>query len=191
MLLVCPVPPFGTAATAPNTCQLSQVPCSGPCPCCWGSWQGIPMASWLGILTVFGVGCLISSLLGDGCSYWWFLLAPAWPYWPGSSVSPSRGGWPGSASCSWCWPSSSAASPQPSKGFCCTGFRRISVCLVLGWGWSYRAVPTPLLTFLLTPLSIRGRGGWPSSWLFWELWTTQLRWRKAEEAFLMKPGRCQ
>ena len=28
------------------------------------------------------------------------------------------------------------------------------------------AVPSLSFAFLLTPLSIRGRGGWPSSWLF-------------------------
>ena len=130
VLHVCLAPPSGTDATAPNTRQLSRMPCSGPCPCCWVSRQGIPVDSTLGISTVFGVGCLTSSSLGDRCPYWWFLLAPAWPCWSGSPVSPSRCSWPGSAwsSCSQCCSSSSAASPQASKGFCCTGFRRISVC---------------------------------------------------------------
>ena len=34
VLHVCLAPPSGTDATAPNTRQLSRMPCSGPCPCC-------------------------------------------------------------------------------------------------------------------------------------------------------------
>ena len=118
---------------------------------------GTAGASCFGVLTRFGVRCLISSLPHGWWLYWWLSPGPAWPCWSGSCVAPSRCG--DRAPRGHSTHKADLSSLRPALWLCWIPNDSNLLLYYLRrtrWSCLLTAAPSPSLTFSLAPLGTRG-----------------------------------